>query len=205
MASIPSRRRQAVARILRTRRIGTQEELLAALFEAGHRATQATLSRDLARLGARRVSRPEGGAFYELPGPGDDLAVLRGQIAAISANGSLAVIRTSPGSASAVARAIDLAQVPEVLGTIAGDDTIFVAPAGAVRPRRLAARLAELLGATSAQGARAPSRPAPGAKPGPSLHRHRGGARPASWPPVATPPPTAAHSPRWPGRRSSSR
>ena len=166
MASSPARRREAVARILRTRRIGTQEELLAALAEAGHRATQATLSRDLARLEARRVSRPDGGAFYELPGPGDELSALRGQIAAISANGSLAVIRTLPGSASAVARAIDLAQVPEVLGTIAGDDTIFVAPAGAARPHRLAARLAELLGAPPAlsgprAGARAPSGSAP--------------------------------------------
>jgi transcriptional regulator of arginine metabolism len=51
------RRRDAVARIIRSRRIGTQEELLAALEEAGFQATQATLSRDLARLGARRVSR----------------------------------------------------------------------------------------------------------------------------------------------------
>ena len=60
------RRRDAVSRIIRTRRIATQEELLEALATAGFRATQATLSRDLARLGARRVSRPEGGTMYEL-------------------------------------------------------------------------------------------------------------------------------------------
>lgn len=142
----PDRRREAVARIIRTRRIGTQEELLAALGEAGERATQATLSRDLARLGARRVSRPDGGAFYELPPEGDALSLLRGQIASIGANGSLVVIRTVPGSANAIARAIDLAQVPEVLGTIAGDDTIFVAPGAGLRPGRVAARLATLLG-----------------------------------------------------------
>src|SRR5512140_1805453 len=122
------RRRDAVARIIRSRRVGTQEELLAALEEAGEHATQATLSRDLARLGARRISRPEG-AFYELGPEGDPLALLRGQILAVLANASLVVIRTVPGSANAIARAIDLAQVPEVLGTIAGDDTIFVAPA----------------------------------------------------------------------------
>ncbi len=139
------RRRDAVARIIRSRRIGTQEELLAALEEAGEHATQATLSRDLARLGARRVSRPEG-AFYELGPEADPLALLRGQVASVSANASLVVIRTVPGSANAIARAIDLAQVPEVLGTIAGDDTIFVAPAAGLRPPRLAARLAELLG-----------------------------------------------------------
>ena len=144
------RRRDAVARIIRSRRIGTQEELLAALAAAGLRATQATLSRDLARLGARRVSRPEGGTVYELAegaAAGGALGALRGLVAEVGANASLVVIRTHPGSAPAVAHAIDLAALPEVLGTIAGDDTIFVAPAGGLPPRRLAARLAELLGA----------------------------------------------------------
>lgn len=146
------RRRDAVARILRARRIGTQEELLAAVQAAGFRATQATLSRDLTRLGARRVPRPEGGAVYELGdgSPDGGLAALRGLVSTIAANGSMVVIRTHPGSAPAIARAIDLAHPPEVLGTIAGDDTIFVAPAGELRPRRLAARLAELLGTPAA-------------------------------------------------------
>lgn len=150
--SAADRRRDAVARIIRARRIGTQEELLEALVQAGFRATQATLSRDLARLGARRVSRPGGGMVYELAdgAPDGGLAALRGLISSISANASLVVIRTHPGSAPAIARAIDLAQPPEVLGTIAGDDTIFVAPAGELRPRRLAARLAELLGTPAA-------------------------------------------------------
>lgn len=150
------RRRDAVARILRSRRIGTQEELLAALAAAGFRATQATLSRDLARLGARRVSRPEGGTVYELDGAAErnGLGALRGLVQEITANASLVVIRTHPGSAPAIARAIDLGEVPEVLGTIAGDDTIFVAPAGDLRPRRLAARLAELLGTPGALGRR---------------------------------------------------
>jgi transcriptional regulator of arginine metabolism len=142
------RRRDAVARIIRSRRIGTQEELLSAVEEAGFRATQATLSRDLARLGARRVSRPEGGTVYELsdgvPAPGEALAALRGLVADVSANATLVVVRTHPGSAPAVARAIDLAGLREVLGTIAGDDTIFVAPSAGIGPRRLAAQLGEL-------------------------------------------------------------
>ncbi len=153
------RRRAAVARAIRTGRIATQDELLAAIAGAGFRATQATLSRDLARLGARRVSHPEGGTRYELAdGAGESgLGALRGLIGEISANASLVVIRTHPGSAPAIARAIDLADVPEVLGTIAGDDTIFVAPAKALRPRRLAARLAKILGTPAALdgGARA--------------------------------------------------
>jgi transcriptional regulator of arginine metabolism len=151
--SPPDRRREAVARILRTRRIGTQEELLDALRVAGFEATQATLSRDLARLGARRVSRPAGGTIYELAdgaGDGSGLGALRGLVSEITANRSLVVVRTHPGSAPAIARAIDLAGLPEVLGTIAGDDTIFVAPSGELRPRRLAARLAEVLGTARA-------------------------------------------------------
>ena len=155
----PDRRREAVARLLRQRRVGTQEDLLAALAGLGFRATQATLSRDLARLGARRVSRPEGGTVYELDAAaeGNGLGALRGLVQRITANGSLVVVRTHPGSAPAIARAIDLGEVPEVLGTIAGDDTIFVAPAPEIRPRRLAARLAEILGTPGAlqPGARA--------------------------------------------------
>ncbi len=147
------RRRDAVSRILRSRRVSTQEELLDALAAEGFRATQATLSRDLARLGARRVSRPDG-AFYELAEDdrGGPLASLRGLVTGVAANASLAVIRTHPGSASAVAHAIDRAGLDQVLGTIAGDDTIFVAPAGAITPRRLAAKLAGLLGAQVGPG-----------------------------------------------------
>jgi transcriptional regulator of arginine metabolism len=144
------RRRDFVVRLLRARRIGTQEELLDALRAGGIEATQATLSRDLAQLGARRVSRPEGGTVYELPdgaGEADGLGNLRGLVSEVACNASLVVIRTHPGSAPAIARAIDLAELPDVLGTIAGDDTIFVAPAGALRPRKLATRLGELLGA----------------------------------------------------------
>jgi len=149
------RRRAAVARILRARRIGTQEALLEALAREGLRATQATLSRDLTRLGARRVSGPEG-AYYEVDGAAgeDGHAALRGLVVAVEANASLVVVRTAAGAASAVARALDDARLPEVLGTIAGDDTIFVAPAAGVRPRRLADRLAERLGRPARGAAR---------------------------------------------------
>jgi transcriptional regulator of arginine metabolism len=140
------RRRAAVARLIRTRAIGTQEALLAALEAAGVHATQATLSRDLARLGARRASRPGGGTHYELGerAEADPLGALRGLVTTVTANASMVVVRTLPGSANAVARAVDVLALPEVLGTIAGDDTIFVA-------RRLAARLAELLGVPGAR------------------------------------------------------
>jgi transcriptional regulator of arginine metabolism len=141
------RRREAVSRILRAGPVATQEELLASLRREGFRATQGTLSRDLARLGARRVSRPEG-SFYE-PGDGAPAAVaaaVAGLVSAVATNGSLVVIRTLPGSAPAVARAIDLARPPGVLGTIAGDDTVFVAPGKGRGAGALAGRLAGLFG-----------------------------------------------------------
>jgi transcriptional regulator of arginine metabolism len=144
----PEHRRLAVARILRGGGISTQEELLAALRRGGFRATQATLSRDLARLGARRVSRPGGGTAYEMAsGPGGDgTAALAGLVHSVAANGSMVVLRTHPGSAPAVARAIDLLRLPLLLGTLAGDDTIFVAPAHEGGARPLAAEIADLFG-----------------------------------------------------------
>ncbi len=139
------RRREAVARILRVDRVATQEELLGSLRREGFQATQGTLSRDLARLGARRVSRPEG-SYYEAGdgAPAAVAAAVAGLVSAVATNGSLVVIRTLPGSAPAVARAIDLARRTDVLGTIAGDDTVFVAPARGRGSRALASRLAGL-------------------------------------------------------------
>jgi len=144
----PDRRREAVARILRDRRVGSQEELVARLSAAGFAATQATLSRDLARLGARRVASPDGGPVYELPDEDrrDGTLALAGLVRAVACNGALVVVRTHPGSAPAVARAIDLARLPGTLGTIAGDDTIFVAPARERGAAPLAARVRALFG-----------------------------------------------------------
>jgi transcriptional regulator of arginine metabolism len=125
--------------------VSTQEELLEALRREGFRATQATLSRDLARLSARRVSRPEG-SYYEIGdgAPASVAAAVSGLVSDVAANGSLVVIRTLPGSAAAVARAIDLARLPGVLGTIAGDDTVFVAPSRGRGAGALSGKLAGL-------------------------------------------------------------
>jgi transcriptional regulator of arginine metabolism len=142
----PARRRDAVARLLRAGRIATQDELLTALRAEGFEVTQATLSRDLARLGARRVSHPEGGTRYELSAEErrDGIDAVGRLVASVSSNGSLVVVRTHPGSAPAVARAVDLARLAEVLGTIAGDDTVFIAPQRERQARALAERVREL-------------------------------------------------------------
>lgn len=144
-------RRNAIRALIRTTEIGTQEELRELLAKQGFEVTQATLSRDLARLGARRVSRASGGTAYELPeapvstSPADErFAELGPMVVALNDNGTLVVIHTTPGAASAVALAIDGARLPEVLGTLAGDDAIFVAPAKNHSAGKLCTKLKKL-------------------------------------------------------------
>jgi len=147
----PRARRATIRRLIATRRIATQEELRALLAKDGFHCTQATLSRDLARLGARHVSRPDGGSLYELeelraPPPEDPMIGLPGVIRQIAENGALVVIQTQPGIAPAIARSIDMARLDGALGTLAGDDTIFVAPVRGTKSRRLMATLEDFLG-----------------------------------------------------------
>lgn len=142
-------RHQEIRRLLRSRRISTQQELSEQLAAQGIEATQATLSRDLAELGVLRVSRPEG-AVYELEpvnaGATQQLAELGDAILSLAENGALVVIRTRPGMASALALAIDNARLLECLGTLAGDDTIFATPARGISTRRLAQQIRSLFG-----------------------------------------------------------
>ena len=126
-------RRALVRRLLADGGVGTQEELRVALAAAGIHVTQATLSRDLASIGARRVHNPAGGTSSELPDAQatpseDELAVARNLIAGLTPSLALVVVHTAPGAASAIAALLDRSRLAEVAGTIAGDDTIFVAP-----------------------------------------------------------------------------
>jgi transcriptional regulator of arginine metabolism len=146
----PRARRETIRRLIATRRIATQEELRTLLAKDGYRCTQATLSRDLARLGARHVSRPDGGSLYELeelraPPPDDPMIGLPGVIRQMSENGALVVIHTQPGTAPAIARSIDMARLDGALGTLAGDDTIFVAPSRGTKSGQLLKALEQFL------------------------------------------------------------
>ena len=132
MSQAKQQRQRLIADWLRQHRIGSQEELVARLDLAGVPATQATVSRDLDELGAVRIRR-DGAMHYRLPdqidaGSGDRLdRLLADWVTDIVTAGNLVILRTPPGSANLVANAIDAAQLEEVAGTIAGDDTIFVA------------------------------------------------------------------------------
>jgi transcriptional regulator of arginine metabolism len=138
-------RRAVIRELIASRQVATQEELRELLASRGHDVTQATLSRDLAQVGARRAAQPGGGTYYEL---GDTLRaplLLTDLVKTIDDNGTLVVVHTSPGAAQVVAGVLDRAKVPEVLGTIAGDDAIFVAPARGVTTSRVIKRLRELV------------------------------------------------------------
>lgn len=124
------RRRALISSLLSERPVKNQWELLTRLAEAGSPVTQATVSRDLAAMGA--VRGPEG---YSLPGPviGADeappalAADLVGHALQVREAGTLLVLRTAPGHANIVAVALDRARLRGVIGTLAGDDTVFVA------------------------------------------------------------------------------
>ena len=143
-------RRETIRQLIRAQAVETQEHLGALLKKAGFKVTQATLSRDLAKLGARRASSPEGGTSYELGEPptdpqNDGFASLRELVHSVEATDALVVIRTTPGAASAVALGLDQRKGPGLLATLAGDDTIFVATSRGTRPIKLAKQLRRAL------------------------------------------------------------
>ena len=133
-------RHARIADILGRQPVRSQTELAALLAAEGVSVTQATLSRDLEELGAVKLRGPDGGgSLYVVPEGGAPpvrpaaeaalprLARLLGALlAAADASGNLAVLRTPPGGAHLLASAIDRAGLPDVVGTIAGDDTILV-------------------------------------------------------------------------------
>lgn len=144
-------RREAIRRLIRSRKVATQEELRELLAAESFDVTQATLSRDLARIGARRATLPEGGSAYELEGFGPlasvdhPLAQLRPMVVDLDFNDAMVVVHTIPGAASPVALALDRSRLQEVLGTIAGDDTVFVAPRRAISPGKVCKQLRSLM------------------------------------------------------------
>lgn len=125
----------AVRKIIASGAVGSQEELKRELAKEGCRVTQATLSRDLKDLGASWVTGP-GGGRYTLTEPGTvpPLRTLLGaSVTDIAANETLVLIRTMPGAAGTVAEFIDSQRFPEVLGTVAGDNTVLVIPSSVKR------------------------------------------------------------------------
>jgi len=155
MDVIKQLRHQQIREIVEGREIRTQHELAAALRQRGFRVTQATVSRDVAELGLLKVGRGAG-TVYGLPAQEQAtqaataeqrLAALLGAMPVeVRPAGLLLVVRALPGSAHAIAAALDRCRWSEVVGSLAGDDTVFIAFADAAGLERVQQRLMRAAG-----------------------------------------------------------
>ena len=147
-------RQHRIARLLEQQPVTSQGQLVELLGANGVLATQATVSRDLEELGAIKVRGPGGESVYAIPelpkeqrAPEDHLRRVMGDwVVEVAHSQNLVVLRTPPGSAHVVASALDRAGIPDIVGTVAGDDTVLVVAAERVGGAKLARRLGQLAG-----------------------------------------------------------
>jgi transcriptional regulator of arginine metabolism len=153
------RRLALLARLLSAQRFSSQGALVKALGRAGVAVTQATLSRDLRSLGVMKRPDASGHMTYVLPGPPTEMLDRERQLldlrafvneARVAAN--LVVVKTPPGHANAVARAIDLSDLAGLVGSVAGDDTVLVVTEGAAAAGRFKRGLDSLAGRLPGSG-----------------------------------------------------
>ncbi len=129
-----TQRQLAIKKIINSQEVHSQEELLMKLTEEGFELTQATLSRDLKLLKVAKVPHATEGYIYRIPEANGNtqqennvqVNFLIDSFKSINFSGNLAVIRTRPGYASGIAAVLDNAEPYEILGTIAGDDTVLI-------------------------------------------------------------------------------
>jgi transcriptional regulator of arginine metabolism len=141
-------RQNAILELVRERALSTQAEVASALKDSGFEVVQTTVSRDIADLGLVKVRAPSGRLVYAPPGATDSDrlralgAAMRRYAITVEAAGTLVVVTTPSGYANALAQAVDEAAHPAIAGTIAGDNTIFVAARDGVTAGALEAELA---------------------------------------------------------------
>ena len=147
-------RQQMILKLIGTRGIANQPQLVDLLAEEGIAATQATVSRDLEDLGAVKVRVPGGDTVYAIPeyepariAPEDQLRRVMGEwVAEVKVSANLVVLRTPPGCAHVVASALDRSGIAGIIGTVAGDDTLLCVADDAVGGVALADHLRDLAG-----------------------------------------------------------
>lgn len=152
--SSKAHRQQLIASLIAKHAVTNQPQLVELLAQDGVTATQATVSRDLEDLGAVKVRVPGGDTVYAIPefaparlAPEEQLRRVMGEwVAEVTHSGPMVVVRTPPGCAHVVASALDRSGMPEIVGTVAGDDTIFCVAAEHVGGASLAAVLRDLAG-----------------------------------------------------------
>ena len=133
---VKNNRLEALRLIISSQQLGSQDELLTALQNEGFKLTQATLSRDLKQLKVAKAASMSGNYVYVLPNetmykrvntPNTIREMMKVPgFVSINFSGNIGIIKTRPGYASSIAWNIDNSDIPEILGTIAGDDTIFI-------------------------------------------------------------------------------
>ncbi len=149
-----TQRQHRIAQLLEHSPVTSQSQLVELLGGAGIEATQATVSRDLEEMGAVKVRVPGGDSVYAVPelphdriAPEDHLRrVLGDWVVDVAHSQNLVVVRTPPGSAHVVASALDRAGLQEIMGTVAGDDTLIVIADESAGGAGVARRLADLSG-----------------------------------------------------------
>jgi transcriptional regulator of arginine metabolism len=149
-----TQRQHRIAKLLESQQVTSQAQLVDLLKSDGLVATQATVSRDLEELGAVKVRVPGGETVYAIPelpakqvAPEDHLRrVLGDWVVEVRYSANLVIVRTPPGSAHVVASALDRAGLEEVVGTVAGDDTILVVADEKLGGSKVAKRLSALAG-----------------------------------------------------------
>ena len=152
---VKNSRLEALRLIISSQQLGSQDELLAALQKEGFKLTQATLSRDLKQLKVAKAASMSGNYIYVLPNetmykrvstPNSirEMMTVPGFVS-ISYSGNMGVIKTRPGYASSIAWNIDNSDIPEIIGTIAGDDTIFIVIKEGVRHQDVTDALSDVV------------------------------------------------------------
>ena len=152
---VKTNRLEALRLIISSQQLGSQDELLNALQKEGFKLTQATLSRDLKQLKVAKAASMSGNYVYVLPNetmykrvstPNSIREMMRvpGFIS-INFSGNMGIIKTRPGYASSIAWNIDNSDVPEILGTIAGDDTIFIVIKEGVKHKDVVEALSDIV------------------------------------------------------------
>jgi transcriptional regulator of arginine metabolism len=149
-----AQRQHLIAKLIEQHMVQNQAQLVGLLAKEEVVATQATVSRDLEDLGAIKVRVPGGESAYAIPAlpkeqraPEDHLRRVFGDwVVEVAHSGNLVVLRTPPGSAHVVGSALDRAGLPEIIGTVAGDDTLVVIVADGLQGSEVGAQLADLAG-----------------------------------------------------------
>ena len=152
---VKNSRMETLKMLISSQELSSQEEVLQALAKEGYKLTQATLSRDLKQLKVAKAADANGKYVYVLPNETmykrvssqlspKEMVLIPGFLS-INFSGNMVVIKTRPGYASSIAYNIDNSDIPEILGTIAGDDTIFMVKREGASEKHLIHNLAHII------------------------------------------------------------